>query len=68
MFEQILFILDFHGNIPTNNLCNSHILLTILTADRKYVHKHMSSLAAQLLYKRQLMIDNLLRAFVGHIT
>ena len=31
-------------------------------ADRKYVHKNVSSLAAQMLYKRQLMIDNLLRA------
>ena len=31
-------------------------------ADRKYIHKHESSLVAQMLYKRQLMIDNLLRA------
>ena len=31
-------------------------------ADRKYVHNHVSSLAAQMLYKRQFMIANLLRA------
>ena len=31
-------------------------------ADRKYVHKHVSSLAAHLLYKRWFVIDNLLRA------
>ena len=37
-------------------------LLTLSLADRKYVHKHVSSLAAQMLYKRQLMTDNLLRA------
>ena len=59
---------DHWGNIPTNNLCKFHILLTFSTADSLYVHKHVSSLAAQLLYKRQLMIDNLLRAFVGHIS
>ena len=39
----------------------SHFL-TLSTADRKYVHKHVSSLAAQTLYERQLMIDTLLRA------
>ena len=29
---------------------------------RKYVHKHVSPLAAQMLYKNTLMIDDLLRA------
>ena len=29
-------------------------------ADRKYVHKHVSSLAVQMLYRRQLMIDIML--------
>ena len=37
-------------------------LVTLSMADRKYVHKYVSSLAAQMLYERELLIDNLICA------